>query len=58
MVPLFEQSSSTGPRRRVTGTAAQMSNPVVASGLLATASGAWPNIGQLLVLRPDTTAGR
>jgi hypothetical protein len=58
MVPLFEQSSSTGPRRRVTGTAAQMSNPVVASGLLATASGAWPSIGQLLVLRPDTTAGR
>jgi hypothetical protein len=55
---LFEQSSSTGPRRRVTGTAAQMSNPVVASGLLATASGAWPSIGQLLVLRPDTTAGR
>lgn len=57
MVALFEQNSSAGPRRRISGAAAQMSNPVVASGLIATASGAWPSIGQLLVLRPETAAG-
>jgi hypothetical protein len=58
MVGIVSQSSSTGPRQRITGSAAQVSDPTVVSGLIATSSGTWPSIGQVIVLRPDTTAGR
>jgi hypothetical protein len=51
MVGHLTQGNSAGARLRITSSTAEMSGVDVASGLTATASIAWPSIGQLLVLR-------
>jgi hypothetical protein len=58
MVAIESQSASVGPRQRVTGSAAQVSDAGSAAGFVASSSGALPSISQLVVLRPDTAAGR
>ena len=54
MVGHLTQGNSAGARQRITSSTAEMSGVDVASGLTAEASVAWPSIGQLLVLRPQS----
>jgi hypothetical protein len=55
MVGHLTQGNSAGARQRITSSTAEMSGVEVASGVTATASVAWPSIGQLLVLRPASS---